>query len=57
MSDETITLQLTSRQAEALRALASIEDLPPEVYAVEVLVRHLYHAYNRDVQRRARPNP
>ncbi len=52
MAREKITLDLTARQAEALRALASLEDLPPEVYAAEVLVRHLYHAYNEDVRRR-----
>ena len=45
MATETITLKLTPRQAEALRALAAAEDLPPEVYAAEVLVKHLYHAY------------
>jgi hypothetical protein len=53
MSRETITLSLTARQAEALRALARLEELPPEVYAAEVLVKHLYHAYTPDVARRA----
>lgn len=45
MPHETVTLQLTARQAEALRSLAAAEDLPPAVYAAEVLVKHLYHAY------------
>ncbi|HEX2208356.1 MAG TPA: hypothetical protein VHG93_11790 [Longimicrobium sp.] len=54
MPHEPITLQLTPRQAQALRALAALEDLPPEVYAAEVLARHLYHAYTPDVQRAAR---
>jgi hypothetical protein len=53
MPRESITLQLTERQAEALRALAALEELPPEVYAEEVLVKHLYHAYTPDVARRA----
>jgi hypothetical protein len=56
MARENITLSLTERQAEALRALASLEDLPPEVYAAEVLVKHLYHAYTPEVQRQTRPN-
>jgi hypothetical protein len=47
------TLSLTPRQAEALRALAALEELPPEVYAAEVLVKHLYHAYTPEVARRA----
>ena len=51
MPHEPITLKLTPRQAQALRALASLEDLPPEVYAAEVLAKHLYHAYTPDVQR------
>ena len=54
MPRERVTLELTERQIEALRALAALEDLPPEVYAAEVLVRHLYHAYDREVQRRSR---
>lgn len=49
---ENITLSLTDRQAEALRALATIEDLPPHVYAQEVLVKHLYHAYTPAVAKR-----
>ena len=53
MPREPITLQLTTRQAQALHALASLEDLPPEVYAAEVLAKHLYHAYTPDVQRAA----
>ena len=53
MPGEPFTLKLTARQAEALRALAALEDLPPEVYAAEVLVKHLYHAYTPDVARRA----
>lgn len=53
MARETVTLSLTERQAEALRALAQLEELPPEVYAAEVLVKHLYHAYTPDVARDA----
>lgn len=53
MSRETIELRLTARQAEALRALAAAEDLPPAIYAAEVLVKHLYHAY--DAAAAARP--
>lgn len=53
MPHEPITLQLTPRQAQALHALAALEDLPPEVYAAEVLAKHLYHAYTPDVQRAA----
>lgn len=49
-----LTLELTERQMEALRALATLEELPPEVYAQEVLVKHLYHAYTPEVQRRTR---
>jgi hypothetical protein len=45
MPHESITLRLTTRQADALRALAADEELPPEVYAAEVLAKHLYHAY------------
>ena len=54
MALETISLSLTARQAEALRALSTMEDLPPEVYAAEVLVKHLYHAYTPAVAARAR---
>lgn len=57
MSQETYTLSLTPRQAEALRALAALEELPPEVYAAEVLVKHLYHAYTPEVARRAAQAP
>lgn len=53
MTRHPFTLELTPRQAEALRALAALEELPPEVYAAEVLVKHLYHAYTPDVARRA----
>jgi hypothetical protein len=53
MPRESITITLTERQAEALRTLAGLEDLPPEVYASEVLVKHLYHAYTPDVRTRA----
>jgi len=53
MPQEPFTLNLTERQARALRALAALEDLPPEVYAAEVLAKHLYHAYTPDVQRAA----
>lgn len=53
MPHETITLRLTARQAEALRALAAEEDLPPEAYAAEVLAKHLYHAYTPDPVARA----
>lgn len=52
MSRQNITLSLTARQAEALHALAELEELPPEIYAAEVLVKHLYHAYTPDVRRR-----
>jgi len=48
---QTITLTLTERQMEALLALAAAEDLPPQVYAQEVLVKHLYHTYTPSVQR------
>jgi hypothetical protein len=51
------TLKLTTRQAEALTALAALEDLPPEVYAAEVLVKHLYHAYTPETARRAANTP
>ncbi|HET7461367.1 MAG TPA: hypothetical protein VFJ82_08955 [Longimicrobium sp.] len=53
MPRETFALQLTERQATALRALAALEELPPEVYAAEVLVKHLYHAYTPEVAARA----
>jgi hypothetical protein len=53
MPYETISLRLTTRQIVALRALAALEELPPEVYASEVLVKHLYHAYSPDVATRA----
>lgn len=46
MPRHPFTLELTDRQAEALRSLAAAEDLPPEVYAAEVLVKHLYHAFS-----------
>lgn len=49
MPKHPVTLQLTDRQAEALRALAAREALPPEIYAAEVLVKHLYHAYTPEV--------
>lgn len=57
MPRETFTLSLTTRQAEALRALSALEDLPPEVYAAEVLTRHLYHAYTPEAARRAAGAP
>ena len=53
MPHETFTLRLTERQSQALRALAALEELPPEVYAAEVLVKHLYHAYTPEVAARA----
>lgn len=53
MPSESFTLRLPPRQAEALRALAALEALPPEVYAAEVLAKHLYHAYTPEVARRA----
>jgi hypothetical protein len=53
MARHPFTLQLTDRQAEALRALAALEELSPEVYAAEVLVKHLYHAYTPEIARRA----
>lgn len=53
MPRETFSLQLTERQATALRALAALEELPPEVYAAEVLVKHLYHAYTPEIARAA----
>jgi len=53
MAHEPFTIKLTARQAEALRALAALEELPPEVYAAEVVVKHLYHAYTPDAARRA----
>jgi hypothetical protein len=57
MPRETVSLQLTARQATALRALAALEELPPEVYAAEVLVKHLYHAYTPEVAARAAQAP
>lgn len=57
MPRETFSLQLTERQATALRALAALEELPPEVYAAEVLVKHLYHAYTPEVAARTPPAP
>lgn len=54
MPQHPITLSLTDRQMEALRALAALEELPPEVYAAEVLVKHLYHAYTPRVARQAK---
>lgn len=57
MGREAITLQLTARQAEALRALAALEEIPPEAYAAEVLVKHLYHAYTPQVAARADGSP
>jgi hypothetical protein len=53
MAHESVTLRLTPRQAEALRALAAAEELPPEVYAAEVLVKHLYHAWTPEAAARA----
>ncbi|HEX2076305.1 MAG TPA: hypothetical protein VHG08_01315 [Longimicrobium sp.] len=55
MPHEAFTLQLTTRQSQALRALAALEDLPPEVYAAEVLAKHLYHAYTPEAAQRAAP--
>ena len=57
MAREPFTLSLTPRQAEALRALAALEELPPEVYAAEVLVKHLYHAYTPEAAARAAAAP
>ena len=53
MPRENLTLSLTERQAEALHALASLEDLPPEIYAAEVLVatRVILHQVARDQDR------
>ena len=53
MAHESVTLRLTARQAEALRGLAATEELPPEVYAAEVLVKHLYHAWTPEAAARA----
>jgi hypothetical protein len=53
MPHEAVTLKLTTRQAQALHALAERADLPPEVYAAEVLTKHLYHAYTPEVARGA----
>lgn len=52
MARQEFTLSLTERQAEALRALAGLEELPPEVYAAEVLVKHLYHSYTPEIRAR-----
>lgn len=52
MNRPSLVVNLTERQAEALRALAALEDLPPEVYAAEVLAKHLYHTYTPDAARR-----
>lgn len=60
MAHESFSLRLPPRQAEALRALAALEELPPEVYAAEVLAKHLYHSYTPEVAQRAqarRPEP
>lgn len=57
MPHEQFTLSLTPRQAQALRALAALEDLPPDVYAAEVLTKHLYHAYTPEVARAAHARP
>ena len=57
MTHQSITLFLTARQAEALWALASREDLPPETYAAEVLTKHLYHAYTPEVAEQSRKEP
>ena len=57
MAHEPLTLQLTARQAQALRALAQAEELSPEVYAAEVLVKHLYHAWTPEAARRAAEAP
>ncbi|MBA2571802.1 MAG: hypothetical protein H0V06_02065 [Gemmatimonadetes bacterium] len=53
MAHENFTLRLPPRQAEALRALAALEELPPEIYAAEVLAKHLYHSYTPEIARRA----
>ena len=50
MPREEFTLSLTERQAEALHALASLEDLPPEVYAAKVLVKNPYDAYTQAIK-------
>ena len=57
MAHQSVTLRLTPRQAEALFALAAAEELPPEVYAAEVLVKHLYHAYTPAAAARAAAGP
>lgn len=57
MPNQEFMLRLPPRQAEALRALAALEDLPPEVYAAEVLAKHLYHAYTPETARRAQQHP
>jgi hypothetical protein len=50
---ETVAVRLTRRQADALRALARLDELPPEVYAAEVLTKHIYHAFTPQVAQRA----
>jgi hypothetical protein len=52
-SADSVVVALTRWQAEALRALAALDELPPEVYAAEVLAKHLYHVYTPEVARRA----
>ena len=54
MPNENFVLRLPPKQAEALRALAALEELPPEIYAAEVLAKHLYHAYTPETARRAK---
>ena len=53
MPHEAFTLKRTTRQSQALRELAALEELPPEVYAAEVLAKHLYHAWTPETARRA----
>jgi hypothetical protein len=50
---DTFAVRLTKRQADALRALALLDELPPEIYAAEVLTKHIYHAYTPQVAQRA----
>ncbi len=52
-SSRSLVITLPPRQAEALRALAALEEIPPEMYAAEVLAKHLYHTYTPEVARRA----